>query len=410
MHQHRWTCLATLTLVLTTVLAPISTVYARTSSSPGMDLTSSNLLTQPSLPIVTPLTVTELETDAAIPALPAKVAQIPPTGALPKVGDTKGSEDRQIKPVPAVTSLTPSPQIATNTPIFDPTFQITSPGFSGSDITDLFTATPRPITSPAPVGVVVQPQFQPVKVNPVLALPILPVAGSLPSMAAPQIPQSFTIRSVGNPVLVVRNGNAPAAIINTITAQAEFARLPQIAPSIGPAEDLSDVPTFEAGIPTVAFERTRPQQIIATSIAQIGTSKAAPEPSVAIPFQPKSPVLAQSNVAPQQPSTSVEPPSSQIVATQTGKASWYGPEGGPKTANGENYNPDGLTAAHRTLPFGTQVRVISVKTGKSVTVRINDRGPFRSNRIIDVSAAAAEAIGIKQDGIGTIKMEVFASN
>ena len=78
-----------------------------------------------------------------------------------------------------------------------------------------------------------------------------------------------------------------------------------------------------------------------------------------------------------------------------GVASWYGPGfHGKKTANGERFNPYDLTAAHKTLPFGTKVRVTNEQTGKSVVVRINDRGPYAHGRVIDLSKAAAEAVGI----------------
>src|SRR5438045_7556393 len=80
---------------------------------------------------------------------------------------------------------------------------------------------------------------------------------------------------------------------------------------------------------------------------------------------------------------------------QTGTASWYGPGfHGKRTANGERFNTHALTAAHKTLPFGTQLRVTNERTGKSVVVRINDRGPYAHSRVIDLSKAAADAVGI----------------
>jgi rare lipoprotein A len=80
---------------------------------------------------------------------------------------------------------------------------------------------------------------------------------------------------------------------------------------------------------------------------------------------------------------------------QTGTASWYGPGfHGRRTANGETFNTNDLTAAHRTLPFGTRLKVINERTGKSVVVRINDRGPYAHGRVIDLSRASAQAIGI----------------
>jgi len=92
----------------------------------------------------------------------------------------------------------------------------------------------------------------------------------------------------------------------------------------------------------------------------------------------------------------------QADAAQTGKASYY--KHGARTANGERFNPNGYTAAHRTLPFGTKVLVTNVKTGKSVIVRINDRGPFIKSRIIDVSYGAAKVLGMTGAGVATVKI------
>lgn len=94
------------------------------------------------------------------------------------------------------------------------------------------------------------------------------------------------------------------------------------------------------------------------------------------------------------------------VKQMRGIASWYGPGfHGRQTANGERFNQNDMTAAHRTLPFGTKVRVTSANTGRSVIVRINDRGPFVGGRVIDLSAAAARALGIS--GIGQVNIEVL---
>ncbi len=90
----------------------------------------------------------------------------------------------------------------------------------------------------------------------------------------------------------------------------------------------------------------------------------------------------------------------------SGKASYYGAElAGNPTASGETFNPRELTAAHRTLPFGTRVRVTNERNGESVVVRINDRGPFHGNRVLDVSTAAAEEIGLKRAGTAPVTME-----
>ena len=86
-----------------------------------------------------------------------------------------------------------------------------------------------------------------------------------------------------------------------------------------------------------------------------------------------------------------------------GQASWYGGKfHGRRTASGERFDMNALTAAHPSLPFGTRVRVRNPRNGREVLVRINDRGPFTGGRIIDLSRAAAEAIGLIQAGVGPV--------
>lgn len=98
----------------------------------------------------------------------------------------------------------------------------------------------------------------------------------------------------------------------------------------------------------------------------------------------------------------------QVSKTYYGAASWYGPKfQGRPTANGERFDMEGLTAAHPTLPFDTMVRVTNPNNGKSVVVRINDRGPFAGKRIIDLSKRAARDIGLMQRGIGPVRLEVL---
>lgn len=93
----------------------------------------------------------------------------------------------------------------------------------------------------------------------------------------------------------------------------------------------------------------------------------------------------------------------------SGIASFYGSRfAGRPTASGERFDPGGLTAAHRTLPFGSMVRVTDDRTGKSVTVRINDRGPFHGERIIDLSREAARQIGLIQRGRATVRLALLA--
>lgn len=93
---------------------------------------------------------------------------------------------------------------------------------------------------------------------------------------------------------------------------------------------------------------------------------------------------------------------------QYGLASWYGSEWhGRRTASGEIYNMHAYTAAHRTLPFGVEVLVTNLSNGKKVVVRINDRGPFKEGRIIDLSYAAAKRIDILTSGVTKVKLELY---
>jgi rare lipoprotein A len=448
MNQHRWTCLTT--VVLTTVIVPIATVHAKTLTSPIMDGGSYSPRSPQSLPIITPLTVTELETEAAIPAAIKPVPQVSKLPIVTPLHVRLGSQ--AIRQQPKVANLAnlstknlPSQSPAAQRPAapkFNPNSHVTAPIF----------AIPNPIDSSIP------------QVNPVATLPQVPAQPS-----GSRANTSFTSQTASAPIVVVRSDKAPTTLIQpsatiqaetippaqvhtnsphsplatAITSNPEIKTSPQAAPIVTQAKDTADLPSFESGLPVFVFDSERPQQIVATAIAQVDDTIVSAEPSIAIPVErpkqstipnrvPTAPTTSIQSIIPdrvpavtpvpsvaqptgsivkiEQPSVTTQPTLDKIVATHTGKASWYGIEGGPLTANGERYNPDGLTAAHRTLPFGTKVRVTSMKTGKFVVVRINDRGPFRSRRIIDISAGAAKIIGIKNDGIGEIRMEVLGSD
>ena len=105
------------------------------------------------------------------------------------------------------------------------------------------------------------------------------------------------------------------------------------------------------------------------------------------------------------------PAPSQPTMVETGLASWYG-RGfhGKLTASGEVFNQEKFTAAHRTLPWGSRVKVTNLANGKSVEVRINDRGPFGKGRIIDVSRAAARILGLVASGIASVRVERLADS
>lgn len=113
----------------------------------------------------------------------------------------------------------------------------------------------------------------------------------------------------------------------------------------------------------------------------------------------------------QVPPTPIAPapkPASRVVHSAKGEASWYGPGFyGNRTANGEVFRPGTLTAAHRTLPFGTKVRVTNLNNGRVAVVRINDRGPFHGGRIIDLAHGAAQQLGVTSSGVAQVKLEVI---
>ena len=127
-------------------------------------------------------------------------------------------------------------------------------------------------------------------------------------------------------------------------------------------------------------------------------------------------VLALASCAPARTAApagaAVEAPGAPLAATSfAGGASWYGPGfAGRRTASGEIFDPSDLTAAHRTLPFGTRVRVTDLETGATVEVRINDRGPFLPGRVIDLSRAGAEALNAVGRGVIDVRVDVLATN
>lgn len=110
-------------------------------------------------------------------------------------------------------------------------------------------------------------------------------------------------------------------------------------------------------------------------------------------------------VAPPEPPKPVGP---VVVSTHSGEASWYGPGFyGNRTANGEVFRRGTMTAAHRTLPFGTKVRVTNLWNGRRAVVRINDRGPFIGHRVIDLGHGAAQELGLTSSGVAQVKLEVL---
>jgi rare lipoprotein A len=137
----------------------------------------------------------------------------------------------------------------------------------------------------------------------------------------------------------------------------------------------------------------------------------APAPSPDPAASPEATRLAE--IRPElTPSASLSPvPSTASAADaageviERGRATWYGPKfHGKRTASGERFDMHALTAAHKTLPFGTMVRVRSLRNGREVVVRINDRGPFAKGRVIDLSQAAMKALGLRARGVVRVEL------
>jgi rare lipoprotein A len=122
-------------------------------------------------------------------------------------------------------------------------------------------------------------------------------------------------------------------------------------------------------------------------------------------------VLAACAAVPPAPPPAPSPPPEKPSFSQEGLASWYGKaHQGHETANGEKFDMRAMTAAHRSVAFGTVLRVTNLDNAKVVKVRVNDRGPFVGGRVIDLSARAARELGVGEDGVARVRIEVFASD
>jgi rare lipoprotein A len=138
--------------------------------------------------------------------------------------------------------------------------------------------------------------------------------------------------------------------------------------------------------------------------------KVTPQPP---PPPPAAPPAAKSEPVPPKPQASEKievPPGAKPIFAETGTASWYGaPYHNRRASNGEVYDMNAMTAAHLTLPLGSIVRITNLKTDHSAIVRITDRGPFVTGRIVDLSLAAAKALDVYLPGIAKVRLEVLTS-
>ncbi len=142
------------------------------------------------------------------------------------------------------------------------------------------------------------------------------------------------------------------------------------------------------------------------------TTTIQPTPAPPRPTEPPPEATSENKAAEEEEGTDLAEPTvpagTQPIATEIGLASWYGPPyHNRRGSNGEVYNMHAMTAAHRTYPLGSIVRVTNMKTGHSVLVRITDRGPFISGRVLDLSLAAARKVDVWQPGVAQVKVELL---
>ena len=158
-----------------------------------------------------------------------------------------------------------------------------------------------------------------------------------------------------------------------------------------PSEPVSAVEIVEPSIEELVDPETTDPLTADPLTTDPLTAVADPEPA-AIPTPPEPP----------------KPVVPLVISTHSGEASWYGPGFyGNRTASGEVFRRGTMTAAHRTLPFGTRVRVTNLWNGRKAVVRINDRGPFAGDRVIDLAHGAASELGLTSSGIAQVRLEVL---
>jgi rare lipoprotein A len=180
-----------------------------------------------------------------------------------------------------------------------------------------------------------------------------------------------------------------AAAALTIAHRIAAVEQPAFAPSVADLKEPMQTPNRAAKAAREAFKREAFKRNAfkrdAFEQARLAPDIAGPEPEIVTPI-------------PEEGDDAQEPP------VETGRASWY--DFDTKTASGEHMDGDALTAAHPTLPFGSKVKIANLDNGRSVVVRINDRGPFSKDRIIDVSRAAAAELGMIGAGVARVSVSL----
>jgi rare lipoprotein A len=179
-------------------------------------------------------------------------------------------------------------------------------------------------------------------------------------------------------------------------------RIPPDKPGVSPAAVWRALQLFAVALTAAMLAACAQSSVVTDKPTSLATSlRAPPEPNRKASFVRNAhAAVATNNHAP----FATDKHAAETQYASYGLASFYGHDS--ETASGERFNAGELTAAHRTLPFGTRVRVTNVATGRSVTVRVNDRGPFVPGRVVDVSYSAAETLGIIGRGVAKVKLDV----
>ena len=228
-------------------------------------------------------------------------------------------------------------------------------------------------------------------------LALLTACSTLPApnakRAAPVAPLASLELLTAEPVIPVPAPAAPLASLELPTVE-------PVVPPLALAAPLAslELPTAEPVVPPPASASPRVSRFsdfISRHLLR-RAEKPVPVPVAEVVSVPETPVDEKYRLT-----------GDDALELERGKASWYGDQfHGRRTASGENYDKYALTAAHKTLPFGTIVRVRSLKLGREVDVRINDRGPFAPGRVIDLSQAAAEVLGLMAVGVAEVSLNM----
>ncbi|MEU8248794.1 septal ring lytic transglycosylase RlpA family protein [Nonomuraea sp. NPDC048916] len=212
--------------------------------------------------------------------------------------------------------------------------------------------------------------------------------------------------AAGAAVIAAASTTAWAAVANDDPKTSALSPETSLSPAASPGGPGAASPTVSATVsPTVSPTGPVAGPVTGATSDPTGAKTAPNTPAPSTSASAK-PLAASQPKASKKPATKTKAKPSRVVSTGSCGASFYNE--GQMTANGERFNPSALTAAHKTLPFGSRVRVTNPATGKAVTVRVNDRGPFIGGRCLDLSEAAFAAIGNTGAGVMRVTYAVLS--